>query len=123
MTTKRKKPQTSTDAFDIDTPPEPSAVKASSPDGAFLSPLRIGNNVFIRAVTFYYTGAVVGLTKDEVILSSAAWIAATGRYADMLKSGAPDEIEPYPDGVFVSVGRGAIVDACDWRHALPRVQK
>jgi hypothetical protein len=121
MTTKRKKPQTSADPFDIDTPPDPAGRAATGP--IVQSPLRAGNKVFIRAVTFYYTGEIVGLTGDEVILSSAAWIAATGRYAVMLKNGAPDEIEPYPDGVLVSIGRGAIVDACDWKHPLPRSQK
>ncbi len=39
-----------------------------------------------------------------------------------LKTGVLDEVEPYPEGLVV-VGRGAIVDACVWPHALPREMK
>jgi hypothetical protein len=87
------------------------------------SPLRVGNTVFIRAVTHYTTGKIVLLTRDEVVLDEAAWIADSGRWSTVLQTGSPNEVEPYPAGVLVTVGRGAIVDACDWRHALPRTQK
>lgn len=84
------------------------------------SPLRVGCKVFIRTVTNYYTGRIVLLTKDEVVLDDCAWIAWTKRFSESMSHGEFDEIEPYPDGVLVSVGRGAIVDACAWSHALPR---
>ncbi len=87
-----------------------------------LSPLRVGNAVLIRTVTHYHTGRVEILTSTEVVLSSAAWIADTGRFADCLAKGTPSEVEPFPLGV-VSVARGAIVDVTDWTAALPSVQK
>lgn len=87
------------------------------------SPLRNGNAVFIRTVTMYYTGQIVGVTKDEVLLANAAWIADTGRFSTALSTGQLSEIEPYPDGIVVSVSRGAIIDACAWTHALPRATK
>jgi hypothetical protein len=87
------------------------------------SPIRVGNKVMIRSVTHYYTGEIVLLLKDEIILKDAAWIADTSLWSDALKSGTLNEVEPYPDGVFVAVGRGAVVDVSDWNHDLPRVQK
>lgn len=85
------------------------------------SPLRLGNKVFIRTVTNYHVGQIVGLTDDEVILTDAAWIADTARFHDALKSGIFKEIEPFIG--IVSVGRGAIIDVTDWPHKLPLVQK
>lgn len=81
------------------------------------SPLRIGNPVFIRTVTHYYTGRVVGLSETEILLDEAAWIADTGRFSEALKSGSLNEVEPFA-GV-VSIGRGSLIDATDWVHQLP----
>jgi hypothetical protein len=85
------------------------------------TPLRVGNQVFIRAVTNYYTGRIVEITEGEILLVDAAWIADTGRFSDALKTGNLNEVEPYPN--LVAVGRGAIVDVTHWPHELPRVQK
>jgi hypothetical protein len=85
------------------------------------SPIRVGNSVFIRAVTMYYTGCIIAITKDEIVLDDAAWIADTGRFSDGLKSGNFNEIEPYTGPV--AIGRGAIVDVTSWPHDLPRVRK
>lgn len=88
----------------------------------------VWNKVFIRTVTSFYTGQIVGVDEHCVHLVDAAWIAETGRFADAMARGfeglspAP-EIEPYPDGRVVSVSRGAIVSACEWPHPLPRVQR
>lgn len=87
------------------------------------SPIRVGNKVMIRSVTHYYTGEIVLLTKDEIVLKDAAWIADASRWASALKDGVLNEVEPYPEGVLVAIGRGAVVDVSDWEHALPRSQK
>lgn len=84
-------------------------------------PLQVGNKVFIRGVTCYYTGLVVELTATDVVLDDAAWIADTGRFADALKTGALNEVEPYPGAV--AVPRSSICDSSEWLHELPRVQK
>jgi hypothetical protein len=86
-----------------------------------LSPLRVGNSVLIRTVTHYHIGKVVGLTKDEVILSDASWVADTGRFYTALVKGELREVEPFVGNV--SVNRGSIIDATEWKHALPRDQK
>lgn len=87
------------------------------------SPICVGNAVYIRTVTHHYTGKIVLLTKDEIVLSDAAWIADSARWANALRDGTLSEVEPYPDDVFVSVGRGALCDVSTWKHALPRTQK
>ena len=95
--------------------------KISKPDGTSVNPLQLGNKVLIRSVTHYYTGLIVEITKDEVVLEDAAWIADTGRFSDALKTGKVNEVEPFPDPV--CIGRGAIVDVSPWRFDLPRGQK
>ncbi len=83
----------------------------------------IGENVFIRAVTYHYTGRVVAVTAGEIVLVDASWIASSGRWAGALKSGDLSEVEPFVDGDKVIIGRGAIVDCSPWHHKLPRAQK
>ena len=82
---------------------------------------KVGGAYLIRTVTYFYTGRLVGITDSELILEEAAWIADTGRFADALKTGKFNEIEPYPGQVLVS--RAAIVDACPCVFELPRSQK
>lgn len=80
-----------------------------------------GGKVAIRSVTHYYTGEVIDVRAGFVILASAAWIASTGRWSAFLADGTPDEVEPCPDQLAVSLG--AIVDVAPWTHALPRSVK
>lgn len=84
-------------------------------------PYEIGKNYFIRTVTHHLTGKLIKVTSKELVLSDAAWIADDGRFHDALKTGNLNEIEPFPSEVIV--GRGALIDACLWNHALPREQK
>lgn len=85
------------------------------------SPVRMGNKVLIRTVTHYHTGRIVLLTKDEIVLEDAAWIASTGRFNHALVNSTAEEIEPFPFPV--SVNRGAVIDVTDWRGDLPRSTK
>ena len=82
---------------------------------------QVGKNYFIRTVTHHYTGKLVKVTPKELVLEDAAWIADDGRFMNALKDGTLAEIEPFMDDVII--GRGSIVDATVWRHALPREQK
>ena len=84
---------------------------------------KVGQAVFIRSVTNYFTGRVVAVDGVFVKLEEAAWLAQTGRYFNYLQTGVPAEVEPYPDGMAVRVGIGGIIDWCEWPHALPRSQK
>lgn len=87
------------------------------------SPYKIGENYFIRTVTHFNTGKLIRVTAKELVLKDAAWIADTGRFMQAIRDGKLNEVEPYPDGEEVIVGRGAVVDAVAWKHALPREQK
>lgn len=93
---------------------------ATSVKTRVVSPVHEGNTVFIRTVTLYYTGIIQRVTKEEIVLSEAAWIASTGRWSNALITGKLDEVEPYPNGTLVSVNRGAVIDVCDWTHPAPR---
>ena len=81
----------------------------------------IGKNVFIRTVTHYYTGKLEKIEDGFATLSTAAWVADTGRFADALKNGTLSEVEPFPGPV--SVGLGAVIDASEWTHPLPTEQR
>lgn len=83
-------------------------------------PWQVGKNYFIRTVTMIQTGRLVGVTQQELILEDAAWIADTGRFHEALKTGKFSEVEPYPDGKVI-VGRGSVIDACEFNHKLLRV--
>ena len=85
------------------------------------NPIAVGNAVLVRAVTLYYTGRIVEITKDEIVIDDACWIADTGRFEIALRTGVVNECEPFIDPV--AVGRGAIVDVTLWKHALPRTVK
>ena len=79
-----------------------------------------GDAVFIRTATMYYTGRVESVTNAVVVLSAAAWIAATGPFADAMAAGALSDAELYPADWQVHVALSWIVDWVRWPHALPQ---
>jgi hypothetical protein len=88
-------------------------------------PFTIGKAIVIRTVTMIQTGILKAVGEKELVLTDAAWIAETGRFADFLKHGPIDssaEVEPFPDGEVI-VGRGAIIDAMHVNWDVPRNQK
>jgi hypothetical protein len=74
-------------------------------------PYSIGMNYFIRTVTFHYTGRLVEVFKDELVLENAAWVADDGRFQQALEKCEYNEVELYPQDQKVVIGRGAILDA------------
>ena len=86
------------------------------------NPYEIGKAYFIRTVTYHHTGRLVGVTEHELVFEDAAWIADSGRFADALKSGSFSEVEPFPDGKKIIIGRSMVVDAVQI-DATPRSQK
>lgn len=86
-------------------------------------PFKIGKNYFIRTVTHHLTGQLVKVGAKELVLVDAAWIADDGRFMNTIRDGVIHEVEPFPDGFEVIVGRGSIIDMVEWKHALPREQK
>jgi hypothetical protein len=86
-------------------------------------PIEIGTKLFIRTVTAHFTGRVTRVSEEEVELEEAAWIADDGRFADAMKTGEFNEVEPYPDDMLVRLFRSTFLDQVVWPHQLPRVQK
>ncbi len=81
----------------------------------------VGTNYLIRTVTMTLTGMLSYIDEHELVLENASWVADTGRFADALKTGKLNEVEPFPS--YAIIGRGSIVDATEWIHELPRTQK
>ena len=77
----------------------------------------IGKKYFIRTATYHVLGRLDEIYKNELVLSSASWIADSGRFNAALVSGEFQEIEPFVNNVIVS--RGGIIDATEWTHELP----
>ncbi len=97
---------------------------------AFLQPnkneqhfFEIGKNYIIRTVTMIYTGKLVDVGEQEIVVINAAWIPETERFSQFVENGLVRECEPYPEGRRVIIGRGSIVDAVVLEKDLPRIQK
>ena len=85
------------------------------------APYFIGKGYFIRTVTMHYTGRLVEVHDQELVIEEAAWIADSGRFSDALKSGDFSEVEPLEGRIVI--GRGSIIDAIPYEGKLPREQK
>lgn len=86
-------------------------------------PYVVGKNYFVRTVTHYYTGRVVAIFPQEIVLEEAAWIPDSGRFTQAIKDGSLNEVEPFPADQQVIIGRGSIIDATQIKFALPSLQK
>jgi hypothetical protein len=82
----------------------------------------IGKGYFLRTGTHHLTGVLVKVTPQELVLQDAAWIADDGRFAQAVASGIFAEVEPFPTGKEVIVGRNFLVDAVVI-DTVPREQK
>jgi hypothetical protein len=78
--------------------------KASAGDHPYL----IGKLYQIRTVTMIYTGRIIAVYPQELVLDQAAWIPQTERWSESVKTGVYREVEMYMKPV--GVGRGSIVD-------------
>jgi len=88
-------------------------------------PLEIGKNYFIRTVTMAHVGKLEAVYEDMFVLSSASWVADSGRLSDAMRSGleslSNSEIEPFVNNLFI--GRGALIDMTIYNFPLPIKQK
>ena len=81
------------------------------------SAFEVGKSYFIRTATYHVVGQLDAIYTKELVLSSASWIADSGRFNAALQSGNFEEVEPFVNDVIVS--RGGIIDATEWDHDLP----
>ena len=69
-----------------------------------------------------FVGREVGRDADRITIINAAWIASTGRRHVFFAGGLAEEVEPYPDGVELSLPLlGAVLTT--WPHPLIRVPR
>lgn len=75
-----------------------------------MGPWEIGKKYFIRTVTMHLTGELIHVSRQELVIKDAAWIADSGRFNETLKDiNKASEVEPFQNNVIV--GRGSIIDA------------
>lgn len=72
--------------------------------------MECGKDYFIRTVTHYFTGRLVWVGEKELAFEDVAWIADTGRFNEFLQGKTVNEVEPYPKGSTVIIGRGSLID-------------
>ncbi len=98
--------------------------KVSLPVGDKSNPFFVvGKDYFIRTVTHYFTGRLVWVGDKELVIEDAAWIADTGRFNEFVAGKTVNEVEPFPKGAPVVIGRGAIVDMTERVGGLLSVVK
>ena len=100
---------------------EIAAIASGLGGSASTNSIPVGTNIFIRTVTMHYTGRVVSVTDNDMVLEDAAWIPDTGPFAAFLRDGTPNEVEPFPGMVIIQLG--CVVDISPWLHDLPRAVK
>lgn len=81
----------------------------------------LGEIVFIRTVTHYYTGRYVAKDGHFLVLEDAAWIGDTGRFGDFMKGQPSESLEVEPMGKTL-VNEETIVDISPYKE-LFTVQK
>jgi len=96
--------------------------KTTTAPAAANSPWALNTPYFVQTVTWAYTGRLTKVSDLELVLEHAALIADTGRFADSMQSGDYSEVEPYPAGRKVIIGRYSVVSAVQVTE-LPREQK
>lgn len=93
------------------------APAAPEPGGPWV----VGTQYFVRTVTYHLVGRLTHVFDRELVFEDASWVADSGRWHHALGTGRLSEVEPFLGPVIL--GRGAVVDAAEWRHELPSEPK
>ena len=85
--------------------------------------LEVGENYFIRTVSYFYTGKVREIKGNFVILDDVSCILDTGRLSESIKEGkleelSVSEIEPLPNGTGINID--GITDFSPITFKLPK---
>ena len=79
-----------------------------------------GKSYFFRTVTYHLIGKVKTVKDNWVHLTSASWVADSGRFMQAIKNGTLNEVEPVGDAY---INLDSVTDAFPWLHELPTEQK
>ena len=74
---------------------------------------------FFRTVTYHLVGKVEKRIGSFLELSSASWVADSGRFMNAIRDGVLKEVEPVGT---VWVNLSAVTDFFPWKHPLPDKQ-
>lgn len=80
----------------------------------------VGKKLFIRTVTYHLVGKVEKIVGNIIQLSTASWVADSGRFMNAIKNGELDEVEPLGEWF---INFNSVVDFGEWKHVLPTQQK
>lgn len=81
----------------------------------------VGKSFFFRTVTYHLTGRVEEVLHNNILrLSTAAWVADSGRFTQAIKTGTLNEVEPVGDAY---LNLDTVTDFFPWAHELPTEQK
>lgn len=82
------------------------------PEGNF-APWVIGKSYHIETVTKYFTGILLMVTEQELLIGEASWVCETGRFNEYISGSNPNENEPFTRDTPVIIGRGSLIDAVE----------
>ena len=80
----------------------------------------VGKKWFFRTVTYHLVGKVEKVFGNFVQLSTASWVADSGRFMNAIKEGTLSEVEPVGTA-FLNLQ--SVTDFFPWNHKLPTEQK
>lgn len=80
----------------------------------------VGKSFFFRTVTYHLVGKIGKRLGKFFLLQDASWVADSGRFANAIKEGTLDEVEPVGTAM---VNIDSITDMFPWNHKLPDSQK
>jgi len=83
----------------------------------YTSPFRVGKKYFIRTATMYWTGKIDRIEGHFAILTTAAWIADTGRFNEFVSGKEAHEVEPVKQEVIINLD--GVIDAIEIDVDLP----
>ncbi len=84
--------------------------------------MQVGKIYFIRTVTHYFVGELVWVGEKEFVLKDVSWIADTGRFSEFVAEKTVNEVEPFPIGVPVIIGRGSLCDMVERKTKLTELK-
>jgi len=79
----------------------------------------VGKKLFIRTVTYHFVGKVEKVLGNLLELSTASWVADSGRYMQAIKDGNLHEVEPIGQ---TWLNTQTFVEITPWNHDLPTKQ-
>lgn len=81
---------------------------------------KVGDKVFLRTVTFHLVGEIEAVENGWVKLTTASWVADSGRFHKAIANGDLVEVE-YVGEAYVNLA--TVSDAFPWKHELPTESK